>query len=201
MTTQIAHSPMTTQIAHSPVSTTVAHSPVSTTVAHPPVSTTIHHNPRINIKIIINNIKYSQGVSDKQLVHLIENVKFYNNPQYQSKYRNDHFDNNNLYIKVLNARLDLIRHYQILLHHLEHLEHDYNNSPDEYTDYKIPRHSSYDSTYKSNIIQSMITLNSHIKHIEDSIHFIKGNHKYLLLHILKNLKQQYKEDTMKIFNI
>ena len=227
MTTQIAHPPVSTTVAHPPVSTTVAHPPVSTTVApmtthiahppvsttvapmithiaHPPVSTTIHHSPHINIKIIINNIKYSQGVSDKQLVHLIENVKLYNNPQYQSKYRNDHFDNNNLYIKVLNARLDLIRHYQILLHHLEHLEHlehDYNNSPDEYTDYKIPRHSSYDSTYKSNIIQSMITLNSHIKHIEDSIHFIKGNHKYLLLHILKNLKQQYKEDTMKIFNI
>jgi hypothetical protein len=204
ITSTAVHPPMTTQIAHPPVSTTIAHSPVSTTVAHPPVSTTIHHIPHINIKIIINNIKYSQGVSDKQLVHLIENVKLYNNPQYQSKYRNDHFDNNNLYIKVLNARLDLIRHYQILLHHLEHLEHlehDYNISPDEYTDYKIPRHSSYDSTYKSNIIQSMITLNSHIKHIEDSIHFIKGNHKYLLLHILKNLKQQYKEDTMKIFNI
>ena len=209
VTTTVVHSPVTTTVAHSPVSTTihppvtttVAHSPVTTTVAHSPVSTKIHPSRDINIKIIINNIKYSQGVSDKQLAHLIENVKFYNNPQYQYKYRNNHLGNNNLYITVLNARLDLIRHYQILLHHLEHLERDYNNSQDEETDYKIPRHSSDDSTSKSNIIQSMITLNSHIKHIEDSIHFIKGNHKYLLLHILKNLKQQYKEDTMKIFNI
>jgi hypothetical protein len=201
VSTTVAHPPVTTTVAHPPVTTTVAHSPVTTTVAHSPVSTKIHPSRDINIKIIINNIKYSQGVSDKQLAHLIKNVKFYNNPQYQYKYRNNHLGNNNLYITVLNARLDLIRHYQILLHRLEHLEHDYNNSHDEETDYKIPRHSSDDSTSKSNIIQSMITLNSHIKHIEDSIHFIKGNHKYLLLHILKNLKQQYKEDTMKIFNI
>ena len=47
----------------------------------------------------------------------------------------------------------------------------------------------------------MIKLNSHIKHIEDSVHFIKGNHKYLLLRILRNLKKQYKKDTMEIFNI
>jgi hypothetical protein len=171
---------------------------------HPPVSPTSSPSspsPPINIKIVINNIKYSQGISDKQLAHLLENIKFYNHPQYQSKYRNDHLDNNNLYRTVLNARLDLIRHYEVLLRHFERLERLEHESSDEDTDYKIPRHSSDDSTSKSNIIQSMIKLNSRIKHIEDSIHFIKGNHKYLLLHILKNLKQQYKEDTMKIFNI
>jgi hypothetical protein len=47
----------------------------------------------------------------------------------------------------------------------------------------------------------MIKLNSRIKQIEDSIQFIKGNHKYLLLRLLRLLKQQYKKDTMQIFNI
>jgi hypothetical protein len=200
--TTVAHPPVTTTVTHPPATTTVTHPHVTTTVMPlvmpPPVSPTSPPSPPINIKIVINNIKYSQGISDKQLSHLLENVKFYNHPQYQSKYRNDHLDNNNLYRTVLNARLDLIRHYEVLLRHFEHLEHE---SHDEDTDYKIPRHSSDDSTSKSNIIQSMIKLNSRIKHIEDSIHFIKGNHKYLLLHILKNLKQQYKKDTMKIFNI
>ena len=217
--TTVAHPPVSTTIHHQmrthphitstavppPATTTVAplvtHLPVTTSA---PVSPTIHPIPRINIKIVINNIKYSQGISDKQLAHLLENIKFYNHPQYQSKYRNDHLDNNNLYRTVINARLDLIHHYEILLRHLERLERLErleHESRDEDTDYKIPRHSSDDSTSKSNIIQSMINLNSRIKHIEDSIHFIKGNHKYLLLHILKNLKQQYKKDTMKIFNI
>ena len=209
------HPPVTTTITHPPVTTAVTSVPViKTTVAHPLVTTTItplvvppsvpppiHPSPPINIKIVINNIKYSQGVSDKQLAHLLENIKFYNHPQYQSKYRNDHLDNNNLYRTVLNARLDLIRHYEVLLRHFERIERLKHESRDEDTDYKIPRHSSDDSTSKSNIIQSMIKLNSRIKHIEDSIHFIKGNHKYLLLHILENLKQQYKKDTMKIFNI
>ena len=209
------HPPVTTTITHPPVTTAVTSVPViKTTVAHPLVTTTItplvvppsvpppiHPSPPINIKIVINNIKYSQGVSDKQLAHLLENIKFYNHPQYQSKYRNDHLDNNNLYRTVLNARLDLIRHYEVLLRHFERIERLKHESRDEDTDYKIPRHSSDDSTSKSNIIQSMIKLNSRIKHIEDSIHFIKGNHKYLLLHILKTLKQQYKKDTMKIFNI
>jgi len=193
----------TTTVTHPPATTSTT---VSKTIHHhmrtsPPVSLTSPPSPPINIKIIINNIKYSQGISDKQLAHLLENIKFYNHPQYQSKYRNDPLDNNNLYRTVLNARLDLIRHYEVLLRHFERLERLEHESRDEDTDYKIPRHSSDDSTSKSNIIQSMIKLNSRIKHIEDSIHFIKGNHKYLLLHILKNLKQQYKEDTMKIFNI
>ena len=214
--TTVAHPPVSTTIHHQmrthphitstavppPATTTsaplVTHLPVTTSA---PVSPTIHPIPRINIKIVINNIKYSQGISDKQLAHLLENIKFYNHPQYQSKYRNDHLDNNNLYRTVLNARLDLIRHYEVLLRHFERIERLKHESRDEDTDYKIPRHSSDDSTSKSNIIQSMIKLNSRIKHIEDSIHFIKGNHKYLLLHILKASNQQYKKDTMKIFNI
>ena len=159
----------------------------------------------INIKIVINNIKYSQGVSDKQLEHLLENVKFYRKNENSEKSENYiyyHPDANSLYRKVINARLEFMRHYEILIRDLERLQRIEQDSQNEFTDNdKIRRHSNDYSTYKSNIIQSMIKLNSRIKHIEDSIQFIKGNHKYLLLHILKNLKQQYKKDTMKIFNI
>jgi hypothetical protein len=190
--------PISTTTVHSPVLTSsvpiVTSVPVSTTIARPPVSTTIPTHPSIDIKIVINNIKYSQGISDKQVAHLLENVKFYKEQR----------DNNNLYRTVLTARLDLIRHYEILVRHLERIERRLREEDaketDDYDD-KLPRHSNNDSTSKYNIIQSMIKLNSRIKDIENSIHFIKGNHKYLLLHILKNLKKQYKKDTMKIFNI
>jgi hypothetical protein len=190
----------TMERTHPPASTSTVertHLPTSTSTVvrpHTPVSTTIHAHPSINIKIVINNIKYSKGISDKQVAHLLENVKFYNQNQYYNQQR----ENNNLYRTVLTTRIDLIRHYEILIRHLERLE---RYSHEEDTDNKLPRHSSNDSTSKYNIIQSMIKLNSRIKQIENSIHFIKGNHKYLLQHILNNLKQQYKKDTMKIFNI
>ena len=47
----------------------------------------------------------------------------------------------------------------------------------------------------------MHTLNASIKKIEQSIQFIKGNHKYILLRILNKLKIQYQEDTQKLFEI
>jgi hypothetical protein len=194
-----------------------ATAPATTSTVHPPVSTTIHEHPSINIKIVINNIKYSQGVSDKQVAHLLESVKFYNHNQYRNEYNYDNDNDNNdhtghssrLYRTVLTTRLDIIRHYQMLvrrLEHLERIEHFEHHSRDEDTntndyDDKLPRHSVDDSTSKNNIVQSMIKLNSRIKQIEDSIQFIKGNHKYLLLRLLRLLKQQYKKDTMKIFNI
>ena len=172
----------------------------------------------INIKIVINNIKYSKGISDQQIAHLLENVKFYrdnNNKQNKEYYthRHDEYDHNSLYRTVLTARLRIIRHYENLIHHFERLESLEHKSYDEHTDNAdnadnaenyddhTDSNSSENNTSKSNIIQSMIKLNSHIKSIENSIHFIKGNHKYLLLHILKTLKQQYEKDTMKIFNI
>jgi hypothetical protein len=195
-TVERTHLPASTStVVHLPVSTTI-HTPVRT---HPPASTSTveRTHPPINIKIIINNIKYSKGISDKQVAHLLENVKFYNQNQYYNQQR----ENDNLYRTVLTTRIDLIRHYEILIRHLERLERLERYSSEEDTDNKLPRHSSNDSTSRYNIIRSMIKLNSRIKQIENSIHFIKGNHKYLLQHILNNLKQQYKKDTMKIFNI
>uniref|UniRef100_A0A6C0EVL2 Uncharacterized protein n=1 Tax=viral metagenome TaxID=1070528 RepID=A0A6C0EVL2_9ZZZZ len=218
------HPQITSTVAPPPATTSVVHPPATTSMVHPPVSTTIHEHPSINIKIVINNIKYSQGVSDKQVAHLLESVKFYNHNQYRNEHNdnNDNNDNDNdndnndhtghssrLYRTVLTTRLDIIRHYQMLvrrLEHLERIEHFEHHSRDEDTntndyDDKLPRHSVDDSTSKNNIVQSMIKLNSRIKQIEDSIQFIKGNHKYLLLRLLRLLKQQYKKDTMQIFNI
>ena len=45
----------------------------------------------------------------------------------------------------------------------------------------------------------MHNLNVCIKKIEQSIQFIKGNHKYILLRILNKLKLQYQQDTEKLF--
>jgi hypothetical protein len=222
------HPQITSTVAPPPATTSMVRPPppATTSMVHPPVSTTIHEHPSINIKIVINNIKYSQGISDKQVAHLLESVKFYNHNQYRNEH-NDNNDNDNynndhtghssrLYRTVLTTRLDIIRHYQMLVRRLEHLEriehfeHLERHSRDEDTntntntndyDDKLPRHSVDDSTSKNNIVQSMIKLNSRIKQIEDSIQFIKGNHKYLLLRLLRLLKQQYKKDTMKIFNI
>jgi hypothetical protein len=181
---------------------------VPTTAAPPHVPTTIHNTiSPINIKIVINNIKYSKGISDQQIAHLLENVKFYRDNNNQ---QNTEYDHNSLYRTVLTARLRIIRHYENLIRHFERLEHlerksydehaDNTDNADNYNDH-TDSESSESNTSKSNIIQSMIKLNSHIKSIENSIHFIKGNHKYLLLRLLKNLKQQYEKDTMKIFNI
>jgi hypothetical protein len=189
-------------------STTAAPPHVPTTAAPPRVSKTIHNTiSPINIKIVINNIKYSKGISDQQIAHLLENVKFYRDNNNQ---QNTEYDHNSLYRTVLTARLRIIRHYENLIRHFEHLEHLERKSYDEHTDNAdnadnyndhTDSESSESNTSKYNIIQSMIKLNSHIKSIENSIHFIKGNHKYLLLRLLKNLKQQYEKDTMKIFNI
>ena len=216
--TTVAPPHVSTTIHHPPTTTTHPHVP--TTAAPPHVSTTIHNTiSPINIKIVINNIKYSKGISDQQIAHLLENVKFYRdnnnqqNTEYYTHHRHDEYDHNSLYRTVLTARLSIIRHYENLIRHFEHLERLEHKSYDEHTDNAdnadnadnyddhTDSNSSENNTSKSNIIQSMIKLNSHIKSIENSIHFIKGNHKYLLLHILKTLKQQYEKDTMKIFNI
>jgi hypothetical protein len=182
------------------VSTTIHHSPVRThvptTAAPTQVMPTTATTPSIRINIIINNIKYSRGISDKQLSKLLDNVKYYNSENRRSEY-----DTRNLYRTVINARIALMRHYETLLRHIEQARNTNDNNDSDPDPDTIPRRHSLEKTDKSAIVQSMIKLNSRIKHIEDSVHFIKGNHKYLLLRILRNLKKQYKKDTMDIFNI
>jgi hypothetical protein len=150
----------------------------------PPPVPTIVISP--HIQIVIQNIKYSQRRSNAHLDNLFRRIKLYN-------------DEYKLYKQLTIARLHIKRHYKALYYDIKHVleKHDtYDSIP---TDDK-----SYNKKTVKNIphfIRSMHTLNASIKKIEQSIQFIKGNHKYILLRILNKLKIQYQEDTQKLFEI
>jgi hypothetical protein len=134
-----------------------------------------------HIQIVIQNIKYSQRRSNAHLENLLRRIKLYN-------------DEYILYRELTLARLHLRRHYKALLYDIKHVleKHDTDDTHDK----------SYNKKTVKNIphfIRSMHTLNASIKKIEQSIHFIKGNHKYILMKILNKLKMRYQEDTQKLF--
>ena len=134
-----------------------------------------------HIQIVIQNIKYSQRRSNAHLENLLRRIKLYN-------------DEYILYRELTLARLHLRRHYKALLYDIKHVleKHDTDDTHDK----------SYNKKTVKNIphfIRSMHTLNASIKKIEQSIHFIKGNHKYILMKILNKLKIRYQEDTQKLF--
>jgi virulence-associated protein VapD len=178
-------------LAPSSVSKTIHTTPVQTS-APSSVSQTIHAPPpppvptiviSPHIQIIIQNIKYSQRRSNAHLDNLFRRIKLYN-------------DEYKLYKQLTIARLHLIRHYNALYYDIKHVleKHDMDDTDDK----------SYNKKTVKNIphfIRSMHTLNASIKKIEQSIQFIKGNHKYILLRILNKLKIQYQEDTQKLFEI
>jgi hypothetical protein len=186
--------PHIVQTSAPPVQTSAPH--IVQTSAPPPVQTlappppppppvpTIVISP--HIQIVIQNIKYSQRRSNAHLDNLFRRIKLYN-------------DEYKLYKQLTIARLHIKRHYKALYYDIKHVleKHDtYDSIP---TDDK-----SYNKKTVKNIphfIRSMHTLNASIKKIEQSIQFIKGNHKYILLRILNKLKIQYQEDTQKLFEI
>ena len=140
-----------------------------------------------HIQIVIQNIKYSQRRSNAHLENLLRRIKLYN-------------DEYILYRELTLARLHLRRHYKALLYDIKHVleKHDTDDTDD--TD--DTHDKSYNKKTVKNIphfIHSMHTLNASIKKIEQSIHFIKGNHKYILMKILNKLKMRYQEDTQKLF--
>ena len=139
-----------------------------------------------HIQIVINNIKYSQRRSRSHIDNLFQRIKLYND-----EYR--------LYKQLTIARLHLRRHYNALFYDIKHILENQNIHDSTPTTDK-----SYNKKSVKNIphyIHSMHTLNASIKKIEESIQFIKGNHKYILLRILNKLKIQYQEDTQKMFEI
>ena len=153
------------------------------TSAPPPVPTIVI-SP--HIQIIIQNIKYSQRRSNAHLDNLLRRIKLYN-------------DEYKLYKQLTLARLHLRRHYNALFYDIKRVleKHDTDDTDDTHD-------KSYNKKTVKNIphfIHSMHTLNASIKKIEQSIQFIKGNHKYILLRILNKLKIQYQEDTQKMFEI
>ena len=167
------------------VSKTIHTTPVQTSA--PPTVPTIVISP--HIQIIIQNIKYSQRRSNAHLDNLLRRIKFYN-------------DEYKLYKQLTLARLHLRRHYNALFYDIKRVleKHDTDDTDD--TD--DTHDKSYNKKTVKNIphfIHSMHTLNASIKKIEQSIQFIKGNHKYILLRILNKLKIQYQEDTQKMFEI
>jgi hypothetical protein len=181
--------------APSSVSQTIHTTPVQTSAPHivqtsaphivqtsaPAPVPTIVISP--HIQIIIQNIKYSQRRSNAHLDNLLRRIKLYN-------------DEYKLYKQLTLARLHLRRHYNALFYDIKRVleKHDTDDTHDK----------SYNKKTVKNIphfIRSMHTLNASIKKIEQSIQFIKGNHKYILLRILNKLKIQYQEDTQKMFEI
>jgi hypothetical protein len=156
----------------------------------PPSVPTIVISP--HIQIIIQNIKYSQRRSNAHLDNLFRRIKLYN-------------DEYKLYKQLTLARLHLRRHYNALFYDIKRvLEKHETDETDDTNDTDDTHDKSYNKKTVKNIphfIRSMHTLNASIKKIEQSIQFIKGNHKYILLRILNKLKIQYQEDTQKLFEI
>jgi hypothetical protein len=209
------HAPPVQTSAPPHVSETIHATPVQTS-APPPVSKTIHTTPSQtsappvqtsappvqtsapppvpsivispHIQIVIQNIKYSQRRSNAHLDNLFQRIKLY-----KEEYR--------LYKQLTIARVHLRRHYNALYYDIKHFleKHNTYEEPDVY--HSIPSDDKKQVTNIPHFIRSMHNLNASIKKIEQSIQFIKGNHKYILLRILNKLKIQYQEDTQKLFEI
>jgi hypothetical protein len=142
-----------------------------------------------HIQIVINNIKYSQRRSNRHFDNLFRKIKLYND-----EYR--------LYKQLTIARLHFRRHYNALFYDIKHVL-EKHNTYDTY-DSTPTDDNVYNKKTVKNIpyfIRSMHTLNASIKKIEESIQFIKGNHKYILLRILHRLKMEYQNDTLRLLYI
>jgi hypothetical protein len=178
--------------AQPPVSQTIHATSVQTSAPPPVPKTSAPLVPSIvispHIQIVIQNIKYSQRRSNAHLDNLFQRIKLY-----KEEYR--------LYKQLTIARVHLRRHYNALYYDIKHFleKHNTYEEPDVY--HSISSDDKKQVTNIPHFIRSMHNLNASIKKIEQSIQFIKGNHKYILLRILNKLKIQYQEDTQKLFEI
>jgi hypothetical protein len=185
------HSTPVQTSAPPPVSKTIHSTPVQTS-APPPVQTSAPLVPSIvispHIQIVIQNIKYSQRRSNAHLDNLFQRIKLY-----KEEYR--------LYKQLTIARVHLRRHYNALYYDIKHFLEKHNTYEEPEVYHSIPSDDKKQVTNIPHFIRSMHNLNASIKKIEQSIQFIKGNHKYILLRILNKLKIQYQEDTQRLFEI
>jgi hypothetical protein len=155
--------------------------PVSKT-AHP-TNYNVVYSP--HIKIIIQNVIYSRNRSYNHIDNLLRRLKIYH-------------DDDNIYQQILHTRHHIQHHYNTILHVLRILIDSLHNHEGDYNDDK---HDNRFTKPTPQFIQSMHKLDTYIQKIEESLQFIKGNHKYILLHILNKLKLQYRQDTEKLFTI
>jgi len=160
------------------VSPTIHPTTVSpTTVPAPPTNYNIVISP--HIKIIIQNVKYSRKRSYEHIDNLFRKLKNYN-------------DDYTIYKQLLLTRYHIRKHYTTILHDIRKLLYSTNT------------HHNHDHTTQTKqtpqFVLSMQKLDNSIKRIEQSIHFIKGNHKYILLNILHKLKLQYQTDTQRLLH-
>jgi len=143
-----------------------------TMVPAPPTNYNIVISPRI--KIIIQNVKYSRKRSYEHIDNLFRKLKNYN-------------DDYTIYKQLLLTRYHIRKHYTTILHDIRKLLYSTN--------------IHHDNTAQTpHFVISMQKLDNSIKHIEQSIKFIKGNHKYILLNILHKLKLQYQTDTQRLLH-
>jgi hypothetical protein len=176
------HTPTVVQTsAPTRVSTTI-HTPtvVQTSAPTAPMPSTLLPNTVHNIvisphiQIVIQNIKYSQMRSNTHIHNLFRKLKLYN-------------DEYSLYKQLTIVRLHLRQHYNALFYDIKQVlekQNIYDSSPN------LPHY-----------IHSMYRLNKTIEKIEESINFITGNHKYILLKILNKLKTRYQQDTEQLFTL
>ena len=153
---------------------TVVQTHAPTTVPAPPTNYNIVISP--HIKIIIQNVKYSRKRSYEHIDNLFRKLKNYN-------------DDYTIYKQLLLTRYHIRKHYNTILHDIRKLLYSTNT------------HHNHDHTAQTpQFIHSMQKLDNSIKRIEQSIQFIKGNHKYILLNILHKLKIQYRTDTQRLLH-
>ena len=160
------------------VSTTIHPTIAPTTVPTPPTNYNIVISP--HIKIIIQNVKYSRKRSYEHIDNLFRKLKNYN-------------DDYTIYKQLLLTRYHIRQHYITILHDIRKLLYSTNTHHDHDHD-----HNNTEQT--PHFVLSMQKLDNSIKRIEQSIHFIKGNHKYILLNILHKLKLQYQTDTQRLLH-
>jgi len=158
------------------VSTTIHPTVVQTSAPTPPTNYNIVISP--HIKIIIQNVKYSRKRSYEHIDNLFRKLKNYN-------------DDYTIYKQLLLTRYHIRQHYITILHDIRKLLYSTNTHHD---------HDHNNTEQTPHFVLSMQKLDNSIKRIEQSIHFIKGNHKYILLNILHKLKLQYQTDTQRLLH-
>jgi hypothetical protein len=120
--------------------------------------------------------------SNTHIHNLFRKLKLYN-------------DEYTLYKQLTIVRLHLRQHYNALFYDIKHVlekQNIYDSAPN------LRKKTVKNTPY---YIHSMYRLNKTIEKIEESIKFITGNHKYILLKILNKLKTRYQHDTEQLFKL